>query len=296
MKKRTMISLLVAVGLVIGGAVLVAVGVLLGGENLLSSQLTQRNCTVTDPFESVVIKTGDCSVTFAPLEDGQQPYVVLQEKEKISHSIKVQEGVLKIEMVDNRQWTDHISICFKSMEMTLYLPQKQYEDLHITTATGDIKLPEGFCANALTVRTNTGDIWCEASALELVYCVTDTGKVHVSKATPVTLELYTDTGDMALKDVEATEIHLQTDTGEVTAQDVNCQIITCESDTGDVTVDTLAVEDYLQVFTATGDVQIQKADVKRINIETDTGDVQVPASFKQKDCRIESDTGDIQFQ
>ena len=277
MKKRTVISLVVAMILILVGAVLLVLSASQTEQDAWMPQLTQRQISVTENVDSVVIKTGDCNVTFVPFEGAIDPYLVLQEKEKISHNVKVQDGVLKIEMVDNRQWLDYIGISWKSMEMTVYLPQKQYSAVQVTTNTGDIKMPEAFSANVLRLHTDTGDIRCDALAQELVNCKTDTGEIYVSKVAPAMLEL-------------------QSDTGKVTAQDVNCQLITCESDTGDVIISTLAVADYLQVFTNTGDVQIQKADANRINIETGTGNVHVPVSFKQRDCRIESDTGNIRFK
>lgn len=277
MKKRTVIALILAVALILAGAVMLALSASLAEEDGWMEPLTQRQISVTEEFDAVVIETGDCHVSFVPYEGAAEPYVVLLEKEKISHNAQVQDGVLKIEMEDNRKWTDYIGISWKSMEMTVYLPEKQYESLKITTSTGDIKIPEVLSAKEMVLRADTGEIYCDGTADALLNCETDTG-------------------DIQLKNIRATEIYLKTDTGEVEGQNINCGLLACESDTGDVVFEKLAAAEYLQVFTNTGNVKIQDSDAGKINIETDTGNISVPASWKEKDHRIESDTGKIRFK
>ncbi len=277
MKKRTVIALIVAVALILAGAVMLALNASLAEKDGWMEPLTQRQISVTEDFDAVVMETGDCHVNVVSFEGAAEPYAVLLEKEKISHSVQVQDGVLKIEMEDNRKWTDYIGISWKSMEMTVYLPEKQYESLKITVTTGDIKISEVLSAKEMILRADTGAIYCDGTVDALLNCETDTG-------------------DIQLKNIGATEIYLKTDTGEVEGQNINCGLLVCETDTGDAVFEKLTAAEYLQVFTNTGNVKIQDSDAGKINIETDTGNISVPASWKEKDHRIESDTGKIRFK
>lgn len=299
MKKGTMIALIVAAALILGGAALIAVGLYTGNGNTYATNifaLEERTATIGQVFESVVVDTGDCDVKFVPFDGNADAHIVFLEREKIGHDVKVRDGVLTVKMTDHRQWMDYISLGGKSMEMTIYLPRKQYESLQITTDTGDIQLPEVLSAKEIRLRSDTGDVLCEGTAKTLINCATDTGDITVKNSAPHTLELKTDTGDVQLQESNAFELHLETDTGEVDAQNVNCTTFTCKSATGDVTLKDFQIADYLQVFTNTGDVKIEDSDAVVINIETDTGDVDVPKAWQKKDYLIETDTGKIRFE
>lgn len=296
MKKRTMIALIVAAALVVSGAVVIAIGLYTGGENTYTFSLEERKVTIGQTFESIAVQTGDCDVNFVPFDGNADAHIVFMEREKVSHHTSVQGGVLKIRMTDQRQWMDFIGFGGKSMEMTIYLPRKQYESLRVATDTGDIQIPKVLCVKQIQLRSDTGDVLCEGFAEQSVSCFTDTGDMTVKSCAPQKLELRTDTGDVKLQELKATELHLETDTGKVAGEDISCTTFTCKTDTGDVVLKALTASDYLQVFTNTGDVQIRDSDTSRINIETDTGDVHVPKAWQQKAYHIESDTGNIRFE
>lgn len=299
MKKGTVIALIVAAALVLGGAALIAVGFYTGNGNTYATNifdLEERTATIGQVFESVVVESRDCDVKFVPFDGNADAHILFLEREKIGHDVKVQDGVLTVKMTDHRQWMDYISLGGKSMEMTIYLPRKQYESLRVTTDTGDIQLPEVLSAKEIRLSSDTGDVLCAAAAEKTLGITTDTGDITVKNSAPHTLELKTDTGDVQVQESNAFQLHLETDTGEVDAEAVNCTTFTCKSDTGDVTLKDFQIADYLQVFTSTGDVKIQDSDAVRINIETETGDVRVPKAWQTKDYRIETDTGKIRFE
>lgn len=276
MKKRTIISLIVAAALILGGGILAAFGFYMAGEEAFVPSLTEREVPVRETFESVVIETEDCEVNFTPFNGDADPYIVFSEREKVSHHTSVQGGVLKVNMTDHRQWLDYIGFGVGSMKMTVYLPLKQYKSLRVTTDTGDIKVPEVFSAKEIWLDSDTGDIHCEAKAKSLVDCATDTGDITVKNCAPATLRLQTDTGDVKLHMISGTEIHLETDTGNVNAEDVYCTVFACESDTGDV--------------------QIRDSDANLINIKTSTGNICVPEAWQRKNCHTETETGKIRFE
>ena len=299
MKKGTVIALIVAAALVLGGAALIAVGLLNGNGNTYATNifdLEERTATIGQVFESVVVESRDCDVKFVPFDGNADAHILFLEREKIGHDVKVRDGVLTVKMTDHRQWMDYISLGGKSMEMTIYLPRKQSESLRVTTDTGDIQLPEVLSAKEIRMSSDTGDVRCAAAAEKTLGITTDTGDITVKNSAPHTLELKTNNGDVQLQESNAFQLHLETDTGEVDAEDVNCTTFTCKSDTGDVTLKDFQIADYLQVFTSTGDVKIQDSDAVRVNMETDTGDVRVPKAWKQKDYRIETDTGKLRFE
>ena len=315
MKKRTIIALIVAIVLIFTGTVLLILGLSFADDGTRESLLVAQEITLTETFDSILIDTDVCDVVFVPFNGTADPHVIIREHENTSHSVQVEDGTLKIRRIDNRTWQDFIGINWERMDITVYLPQKQYESVRVTTDTGDIKIPEAVSSEEILLHSNTGGIFCDALAGNLLSCMTDTGDIHVSGCAPVMLNLESDTGDMKLRNTESTEIHLKNDTGETELENVICKLLTCESNTGDVFLEWVTAEEYLQVFTDTGDVEIQESDAGTVNIETDTGDVEghfltskwfqahsntgnvrVPNTREGGECRVESDTGDIHFE
>lgn len=316
MKKGTIIALIVAAALILTGGIILVLGLsFAAGSEDSVTMLTESEHTIPEAFDSVLIDTEDCNVNFVLFEGAADPHVIIRERERTSHSVLVEDGTLKIRMVDNRQWTDHIGVNWESMEMTVYLPQKEYESVRVTTATGDIKLPEVISAREMVLRSDTGNIRCEGAAADLLDCMTTTGDISVRGSAPVTTKLQSNTGDLDISGSESKEIHMTTNTGDVDAENVTAELFTCSSDTGEVELEQVIAADYLQIRTTTGDVDVESCDAGKVDIETDTGDVSghfltpkwfsafsntgnvnVPNTPEGGECCIQSDTGDIHFE
>lgn len=296
MKKGTIIALIVAIALIIIGGILLALGLSDAMDSTPESTLSQLEVSIQQPFENIQIDTADCNVTFAPYKGTANAHVVIMEKEQTYHNVWVENNTLKIEMIDERQWQDYIGVNWESMEITVYLPEKQYESVWVVTDTGEIRTPAPLSAEEIILRSSTGEIDCDSVAGSLLDCMTATGDIQVRGCAPTTMKAQSSTGDISLYDVQSAEIHLQNSTGETVAKNVICQTLTCNSSTGSAELQWVTAEEYLQVFTTTGDVDIGNGDAGAVNIETDTGDVRLPADWEAKDFRIETDTGDIRFK
>ena len=315
MKKRTLIALIVAVCLIFVGGLLLMMGLSFAGDST-KSELILQEITIQECFENIYIDTEDCDVKFAMFSGRDDCMVEVHTYQNVKHTAAVEDGILKIKMIDERNWTDHISIGrMESMEMIVYLPAAEYESLQVRTATGDITLAqEPIFQNAL-LRTSTGDISCVGSGGDVLDCMTSTGDISVQNSGADVLKLQSNTGDFAVSAVAGNEIHMRTNTGEVDAENVNVQMFTCKTDTGDVELEKVLAEDYLQVFTDTGSVEVNNSDAGAVNIETNTGDVSghfltpkwfsafsntgdvtVPNTPEGGECRIQTDNGDIYFE
>ena len=313
MKKRTIIALIVAVLLILAGGIILTLGLSFAGEPESMVTVKEKIYVVNDPFDSIQVKTADCDVTI--VKSAGEFQMVGQETDKVSYSVLVEDGVLKIDVIDIRKWYDHIGIFRENVKITLCLPERQYESLRVVTATGDVEIPKELTFTAAELFSDTGDITIATAVKDRIISSTATGDIHLQGSAPAMLSLETDTGDMDVDSVSGDEIHMKTDTGSMELENVKCKILTCNSNTGDMELKRVIVEDYLQAFNDTGDVVITDSDAGTVNIETDTGDVsgsfrtskwfsahsntgnvKVPHTRDGGECRIQSDTGDIHFE
>ena len=160
MKKGTIIALIVAISLIIVGGTVLVLGLSFARGSEPQSVLTEHTVPVRESFESILIDTQDCGVEFVPYSGTADAHIVLRQREDVSHQILVADGTLKIEMHDDRDWTDYVGIfpAIESMEMKIYLPEKQYESLIVYTDTGDVKVPGELSVKEATIRTDTGEV------------------------------------------------------------------------------------------------------------------------------------------
>ena len=302
MKKRTIVALIVAVALIIGGGMILVFGLSYAGDNIQESTLTEQVIQiipVSESFDSVVIDTKDCDVKFMLYNGDVDGQITFLHTEAVSHSVQIEDGTLKIEMIDNRKWTDRIHVSglygqTEKMEMTVYLPNTHYASIQVTTDTGDVKIPGVLAAEELLLRSDTGDVWLEGGPIEKLDCMVSTGDITVRGGQGMFMKLRTNTGKLDIRDVTAQELHLGIDTGRTMVENAVVPVFTVNGGTGDVELENVQAEEYLQVFTDTGDIDIENSDAPDINIESSTGDIKVPADWQSQ--RIETDTGKIKYK
>lgn len=316
MKKRTVIALIVAILLVLCGGTMLVLGLSFAGDSKPESLLTEQEVTIGETFNGVLVETGDCDVNVVLCKGTLETKVVIREREETEHMVSLDEGTLKITMTDNRTWQDFVGVNWESMEMTLYLPEREYASVQITTSTGDIRIPEGLSGREMQLHSDTGDILCGGTVEDLLHIETDTGDIQINGCSPLIMELESDTGDMELEGLFGNgEFHVTNNTGSVEMTNVNSRILTVETTTGEIELERVVAEEYLQTFSDTGSIRLEYCDSARVNIETTTGDISghfmTPKSFDAYSntgnvrvantpggggCRVESDTGDIYFE
>jgi len=320
MKKRTIVALILAAVLIVSGGIILTLGLSFAGNHTQKSELIRQEITIKESFENVSIDTQDCDVRFAMFSGRDDCMVEIRAYEKTKHSAVVEDGTLKIEMIDERNWTDFIGVFHlfggtETMGMTVYLPAAEYASLQVRTETGDITVQEEPSFKEMLLRSDTGEISCVGASGDVLDCMTSTGDISVHNSAPALTKLQSNTGDLKVSVVAGDEIHVTTNTGDVDAQNATAPFFTCSTDTGEVELEKVTAEDYLQVFTTTGDAELDSCDAGKVNIKTETGDVsghfltpkwfqahsntgnvRVPQTREGGECCIQSETGDIHFE
>ena len=260
--------------------VCVGAGIHFDFRELGSMRYVTNKHVIEDSFEGVSIDTVTADVEIKPSEDGQCR-VVCHEKEKMTHTVAVQNGVLKISLLDERNWLDHLKgtlFSFGSTSVTVYLPQREYDELKVDNTTGYVKLAGEWKLNELDLKTTTGDIQVkgvvskgdvsfrvstgkitlENAACKNLIANGSTGKVVLKNVIASdTMRLKCSTGDIKLEYCDAGEVSLKTTTGNVTGSFLTPKIIYAKSTTGKVDVPQLTSGGLCEVSVTTGDIYIK---------------------------------------
>ena len=277
MKKSTKIWLITATSLVALGCIMFSVAMTKNYWDFtkLSTVKYETNTyEVTDDFNSISMLTDTADILFVQSDD-KICKVVCYEMSDMKHTTTVQNDTLTINVIDEREWYDHIAITLGSPKITVYLPKTEYDTLAIKEDTGDIEVPKDFKFGSIDIATSTGDITITGITCEgdIVINVS-TGKANLTDIKCKSLISDGSTGDFSLKNVIATEkFSIERSTGDVKFDDCDATEIWVKTDTGDVTGNLLSEKIFIT--------------------QTSTGDVLVPKSTNGGKCEITTSTGDI---
>ena len=294
MSKTIKIVLVIAIALIIAGALLAFVAFASSGfsaGNLGAGKFETKTYTPEGALSSVGITVRTSDVDFYLAEDGVLR-VECYETEEQPHTVTLADGKLTISATDLRKWYEKISVFSKSPKVKIWLPAGEYEALTLETDTGDVVFHGTYSFLKLDVETDTGDVELGGTFADSVRIKTDTGDVTVTPLTAGNVGIKTHTGKVILTDANCADLSVETDTGKVKLTDVRCAAMTVETDTGDVILKNVVGTGDAKIETDTGDVKLYRCDAANYKIKTDTGDIE-GTILSEKVFFASSRTGDV---
>ncbi len=299
MSKQTKIWLIIAACLVVVGLIIFASVMQVNGWDFtkLSTVNYQTNTyEIAEDFSQISIETNTADIVFAP-SDGGKSKVVCTEQKNLKHTVTVDDGILKIGIVDEREWYEHIGISIGNSQITVYLSENEYNSLFIDEDTGDIEISDNFKFQNIDISTSTGDIDLKGVEAKDIDLSVSTGYIFGEKIScEETLKISVSTGKTELKDIVCKNLSTQGSTGDIRLENVLvAEKITAERSTGDIVFERCDAAE-LYVTTDTGDVRGNLLTYKIFYAYTDTGRVDVPKSTVGGICEISTDTGNIIFK
>ena len=319
MKKGTVISLIIAGMLILLGAGLFAGAMSAIGwdfSKLSSDEFVTQTVEITKSFVAIEIEADTAKIRFVASQDDTMR-VEYGDIEPVQYRVEVDNGILKIEVVDTREWYDYISIGFTPASyVTVYLPAGEYGALTIRHGTGDIELPDAFTFFELDIELSTGDVTVNSPVRNAVSITTDTGDISLTSAEAGALAVKTSTGSIKITNVScAGDVSLHVGSGKSHLTNLRCQSLASTGSSGDITMKDVIASGAFEISRDTGDVTLERCDAASIKIQTDTGDVtgsllsdkvfvyrtdtgdvDLPDTTTGGKCDISTDTGDIEIR
>ena len=320
MKRSAIIWLIIAVILIIAGAVLFTA--VMSARNwdfasLDNSEPYKKTVfEIGEPFENIDIQGHTEDIMLLPSQDGAVR-VEICEPENCIPKCAVKDGTLTVEIEDARKPLDHIGFSFGTQQpaVTVYLPQGEYGTLKIAEHTGMIVVRD-FTFDRIGISDTTGDVYCYASSKGVLKIGTDTGDIALAHLSAGSAELSVTSGRVSADTVSCTgDLNVTVTTGKTTLKDVNCGSFTTSGDTGSVRMENLIAAGKILIRRTTGDIRFDRCDASELSVRTDTGDVKgtlltdkifvagtdtgdisVPGSVNGGKCEIVTDTGDIEMR
>lgn len=271
--------------------------------------------TFNEEVADISILTDTADILFG-VSDDDTCKVVCREQESLQHSVSVVDGTLTVKLVDQRKWYEYISISVGHSQVTVYLPQREYQTLVIKAGTADVALPRELSFDSTDISLSTGDVSSFASVAKDAKFKTSTGNIWVEGISPETLDLAVTTGHVTVSKVNCSgDLTVRVSTGKARLTEVACHDLTSTGSTGDMDLTHVVASGSFDLKRSTGDIRFSSCDAAQIiaktttgNVsgsllsdkvfiaQTSTGRVKVPKTTTGGICDISTGTGDIEIQ
>lgn len=256
----------------------------------------EKTYTAENTFTQIEISTEWENVRFVLSEDGTCK-VVCPVQEETDFTVEVEDNTLRI-IKNEDEWQENlIGFQFSAPEdVTVYLPEKTYQALSVTTGSGSVSLSPDFMFEDVKLLSGSGDLESWAQINHVLNAESASGKISVQAFNGETLELKTASGEIAVQDSTVKAIRVLSVSGNLEIkQTIASEEASFQSTSGDVNFERFDAP-KMEVTTVSGNVSGSLQSGKQFSVNSLTGNVQVPPNTSQSQvCTVSSTSGDVEL-
>lgn len=250
---------------------------------------------ITDDFKRISISENQSDIQLLPSEDGTCK-IICEESEKVFYLIEVVAGTLYIEVVDERDWLDHVGIFLETPELLIYLPKSEYDSLGIDNVSGSITVPEGFSFSDVDINTTSGSIKFYSNANGELELYTVSGSITAENASPESFSANTTSGKIKVSSLSVQgEFIAGSVSGGMEISDCECSDITVDSTSGSVSLANVSATDSARIETVSGKISMNDCSAGSIILFSTSGAVSLENVVASGSLRAETLSGEIEL-
>lgn len=294
MKSSTKVALVIALVFFVIGMSMMGIAAAVIGTDVswdgYNPEVTEKERGVKGEFSEIYIDVMMADVTVLAA-DSDICRIVSKETQDVYLELLSSEGTLIIAETDVRQWYERIGISPK-ISLTVYLPQKQYEALEISSLSGDIAVMEGsFKKGNLT--TASAEIYTAVGFETGLTAIAISGDVQITGAQSAILDARSTSGEVSLTNASADMVQLETTSGDISCKGVTAGRLSTATTSGDIEISASDATD-ITADAVSGDVECELLTGKRVETDTVSGSKRVQKSDTENGTlKINTVSGDI---
>lgn len=236
----------------------------------------------------VEIREREFDVTILPTTENTYRLEVSNEH---YHNVTLENGTLRI--VRNKQQKERRFFSSVSGELTLYLPEGQYQSLDVTTASGDIEVRQDF--GSVHITGASSDVTLAGTYPDKAMVQTASGDVSLDGIFGGELEVLTASGSQNLKGRFASG-KLRSASGDMELSGASFTgDLTAETASGDMTLSNVLARG-LRLRSASGDVHMERVCAEILNVESRSGDLNLEQVLSKGDFLCKTTSGDVSLE
>ncbi len=306
MKRSKRNTIIISTVLILVGVVLVFIGGSMIGfdfTRLNSVTFEKNNHLIYEDYDSIDISDLECDIIIKYRQNSKDTTLIeATESEGIVNTIEVVDGTLKIRRADNRKWYERFSFWWNDdSALVVYLPDTEYDSISISTASGDIEVPEKFEFGLADIKTVSGDIEYMASTHGRLNIKSTSGDIECIASGDEAV-IKTTSGDIYATCLAADDASIESTSGDVKALSFSCKALNVKTTSGEIEFsvfsygesDSQYADPMIDIRTTSGDIKgVADCDLN-YKVDTTSGEVYIPESVNSApECIIKTTSGDI---
>ena len=277
------------------------------------SHVEMNSCVDTN-FDNVDIKADKANLTIIPTEDDKPSANVKDQDGKTKATMEVVDNTLKVRVKREdgimKFFFIHLSMGLSTIDVTIQLPQKLYEQITVMNKSGKIEM-ESQQSKQMRIETDNGKIVMKSLLARTLKTKSDNGRILLNDSNFTDVVASTDNGRVCVNHSRAEKFELSTDNGRIELDEVDGEIW-ATTDNGRIEGYIPQVTKPLKWKTDNGSITLKtdeilknvslsvKSDFGRINVYGEKGkkfqfgDGSIPVRFKTDNGRITVTTSVLQ--
>ncbi len=252
-----------------------------------------KTVEISKTFKNISANVTQTDIRIMP-SDNNKCSVYISENDKIHHTANVENNTLVINEEDNRKWHDFIFNFYTDLYVEIYLPQKEYNKLYVSTNSGDININSGFKFEQAECGSTSGDITFSSDVTNNAELSSTSGNVRAEKMNCNIFSLKSTSGDVIASDMRIKSSgQFKSTSGDTELNNVISENkLSLESTSGDISLNSCDAN-KLDLNSTSGDISGTIRTNKKFFADSISGDIDVPNSSGSGECNAETTSGDI---
>lgn len=264
MRKAKWIAIIAAIICMIGGTVAAVLAMFMmkfDFSSLNTSKVSSKTYEVEEPFKNLNLQATECNVRILPSQDGVSK-VICMDSDSITYSVAVEADTLYVTREDNRKWYEHIGFFWDEMGITVYLPEKELEQLYIKSVSGDIIISENMSFESAEIYNTSGDITLAELTVDNLEADTTSGEIELYDVLVKNdIQMESASGDVEFRDIDGENLWIKTISGEVEGTLRSGKMFRVCTTSGEVQIPNSSAEGgNCEIITTSGDIEIRVKD------------------------------------
>lgn len=279
--------------------------------SLDTRNLQARTYTVDEKFSSVKINETSSNIYIQPSKE-KTCRVECYEGEKTHYDVRVENGELNITRRDRHNLIEFG--IFAENPLTVYLPENEYGDIDISTASGDVEFGGAFTADRVNVDTASGDVKAGALTCRKLTVNGASADIDLGNVDCEELSVKTASGEIELDDVTARELSARSTSGDIDMRNVHADSLKTTTASGEMELQNVTAGVKMNLESTSGDIGLERCDAGELKISSTSGsvygslltgktfiahstsgDIDIPRTDDGGRCEVSTTSGDIKL-
>lgn len=251
-----------------------------------SAEYVRQTMDIKEHIDSLEVSEVSSDINILP-SDRDMVYAEYTDGPDYMNEIEVDGNTLKIRFKNRVPWYHKVGwfnigsffggSSHEIEPVDIYLPSAAYDEVKLTTTSGNITVAGGLECDELSMVAVSGEIKAEnIKADDKVSIDATSGEIDLKNTETGGLDVNTVSGSITTESVKARKTDIDTTSGDITLDGFDCEDTEIDTTSGDIRI--YAVGDVnVSVDTVSGDVDIENNSPSGhpMNIDTTSGDVTV---------------------